>query len=272
MAVNVTSADGTSIAYEVQGAGSPLIIVNGALSTKAGETQAELVGELAPHFTVYGYDRRGRGDSGDTAPYAVAREIDDIEALIERAGGTAHLFGHSSGGCLALLAARALGDSRVSRVAAYEAPWNDDPAVQRAWAQYRAAMVETLAQGRRGDAVALFLRYVGTPTEQLEGMRQAPFWASFEALAPTLRYDAELLGATGAVPTELLSGVPAPVLAMCGDSSMPFMCVTARTIGRVVPNGEVVTLEGQTHAAQPAVLAPELIRFFGAEAQATRAA
>ena len=270
--MNVTSADGTSIAYEAQGAGAPLIIVNGALSTKTGETQAELVGELAPHFTVYGYDRRGRGDSGDTAPYAVAREIEDIEALIEKAGGTAYLLGHSSGGCLALLAARALGASRVSRVAAYEAPWNDDPAAQTAWAHYRAALDETLAQGRRGDAVALFLRYVGTPAEQIEGMRQAPIWASFEALAPTLRYDAELLGATGAVPTELLSGLTAPVLVMCGDASMPFMCVTARTIGRVVPNSEVVTLEGQTHAAQPAVLAPELIRFFGAQAQATRAA
>lgn len=270
--MNVTSADGTSIAYDAQGAGTPLIIVNGALSTKTGELQAELVSRLAPHFTVYGYDRRGRGDSGDTAPYAVAREIDDIEVLIEKAGGTAFLLGHSSGGCLALAAARALGASRVSRVAVYEAPWNDDPAAQRAWAGYRAALDEMLAQGRRGDAVALFMRYVGTPTEQIDSMRQSPFWASFEALAPTLCYDAELLGATGVVPIEMLSGVTAPVLALCGDASLPFMCVTARTIAQAVPNGEVVTLEGQSHAAQPAVLVPELIRFFGAEGKVTRAA
>ena len=263
--MNVTSADGTSIAYEAQGEGAPLIIVNGALSTKAGDLQAELADLLAPHFTVYGYDRRGRGDSGDTAPYAVAREIEDIEALIEQAGGTAFLFGHSSGGSLALLAARALGPSRVSRVGAYEAPWNDDLAAQRAWAQYRAALDKMIAKGRRGDAVALFMRYVGAPAEQIEGMRQTPIWASFEALAPTLRYDAEILGSTGAVLTEPLSGVTVPALVMCGDSSLPFMCVTAATIGRVVPDAEVVTLVGQSHAAQPAALAPELIRFFGAE-------
>jgi len=270
--VNVTSADGTSIAYEAQGAGAPLIIVNGAISTKAGEAQAELMAELAPHFTVYGYDRRGRGDSGDTAPYAVAREIDDIEALIEKAGGTAFLFGHSSGGCLALLAAAALGASRVSRVAAYEAPWNDDPAAQAAWARYRAALDQTLAEGRGGDAVALFLRYVGAPAEQVEGMRRSPFWAGYETLAPTLRYDAEILGANGAVPTGLLPGVTVPALVMCGDSSLPFMCVTALTIGGAVPKGENVTLAGQSHAAQPKVLAPELIRFFGAEGKATQTA
>jgi pimeloyl-ACP methyl ester carboxylesterase len=271
--VNVRSKDGTPIAYEAQGTGAPLIIVNGALTTRSSEGQAELAGLLAPSFTVYRYDRRGRGDSGDTAPYAVAREIDDIEALSNRAGAAAYLFGHSSGGCLAFAAARALGASRIAGVAAYEAPWNDDPTAQRAWAQYLIALDQALGEGRDGDAVALFMGYVGTPAEQIEGMRRAPFWAGYEALAPTLRYDhTELMGATAAVPADLLAGVTMPVLALCGDASMPFMCVTARTIARLVPRGEVVTLAGQTHGVQPAALAPELIGFFDAQSKAEQAA
>jgi pimeloyl-ACP methyl ester carboxylesterase len=271
--VNVRSKDGTPIAYEAQGTGTPLIIVNGALTTRTSESQAELAGLLAPYFTVYSYDRRGRGDSGDTAPYAVAREIDDIEALSNRAGAAAFLFGHSSGGCLALTAARTLGASRIAGVAVYEAPWNDDPQTQRAWAQYLIGLDKALEEGRGGDAVALFMRYVGTPPEQVEGMRQAPVWAGYEVLAPTLRYDhTEIMGATAAVPVDMLAGVRVPVLALCGDASMPFMCVTARTIARLVPNGMVNTLERQTHGVEPAALAPELIGFFGAQAPAAEAA
>ncbi len=273
MTVNVTSADGTSIVYEAQGAGAPLIIVNGAITTRRGGSQAGLAALLAPHFTVYTYDRRGRGDSGDTSPYAVEREIDDIEALIEKAGDAAYLYGHSSGACLALLAARALGASRVAGVAAYEAPWNDDPAAQLAWGEYLAALDEALDEGRRGDALALFLRYVGTPPEQIEGMRSTPFWAEGEALAPTMRYDhAEIMGPTAAVPTEVLSGMSVPVLALCGGEGMPFMRSTARTIAQAVPDGEAVTIEGQAHAVQPAALAPELIRFFETEGRGTRTA
>ncbi len=268
----VTSKDGTTIAYEATGDGPALILVDGALSTSRGESKPELVASLAPRFTVYNYDRRGRGQSGDTQPYTVEREIEDIDALIEQAGGEAFLFGHSSGGCLALEAAGALGD-RVTRVAVYEAPWNDDPAVQKAWGDYLSGLREALASGRRGDAVALFMSYLGTPPEQIAAMREAPFWPSFEAIAPTLAYDhSEIMGPTAAVPKEELANIEVPVLAICGDASPAFMCTTAHTIGRAVRHGEFRALEGQTHAVPPNVIAPVLIGFFSGEAQGAEAA
>ena len=271
--LNVTSQDGTNIAFDVQGDGPPLILVDGAMTTRGGESRPQLMALLAPHFTVYSYDRRGRGESGDTRPYAVGREIDDVDALIEHAGGRAYLFGHSSGGCLALDAAGTLGRDTVTRVAVYEAPWNDDPAVQEPWHEYLDGLSEALAGGRRGDAVALFMRYVGTPAEQVAGMRRAPFWAGLEAIAPTLAYDhTEIMGPSAAVPRQKLAQVTVPVLSICGGASPAFMCATARTISEAVGDGEGLTLEGQTHAVQPAVLAPALVEFFGARAERTRVA
>ena len=157
---SVTSADGTVIAYEQQGSGPALIIVDGAMSTRGGK--AALRALLAPQLTVFGYDRRGRGDSGDTLPYAVEREIEDLQVLIEVAGGTAALYGHSSGAALALDAALQLGGS-VSKTAMYEAPYDDDPAARQAWRRYLEQLTEALAAGRHGDAVALFMAYAGTP-------------------------------------------------------------------------------------------------------------
>ena len=138
----VTSTDGTRIAYDTQGEGPAVILVDGALSTRQGKR--DLAGLLAPRFTVYGYDRRGRVDSGDTRPYAVAREIEDLETLIDEAGGSACLYGHSSGACLALEAAAQLG-GKVRKLAMYEAPYNDDPAVVRPWATYIARLTEAPA-------------------------------------------------------------------------------------------------------------------------------
>jgi pimeloyl-ACP methyl ester carboxylesterase len=261
---NVTSHDGTTIAYDENGDGPALILVDGALTTRVGGSKAELVDLLAPHFTVYRYDRRGRGDSGDTPPYAVEREIEDIEALIDQARGPAFLYGHSSGGCLALEAARTL-RAKVTKVALYEAPYNDNPAAQRAWAEYLRRLAEALATDRRGDAVALFRQYTGTPPQQIADMRQEPFWPSLEAIAPTLAYDhTEIMGATAAVPTEKLAAVVVPTLALCGGASAPFMCATARTISEAVPNGEFRLLEDQSHVVQPTALAPVLIEFLSA--------
>jgi pimeloyl-ACP methyl ester carboxylesterase len=255
----VISHDGTSIAFDVKGTGHPLVLVGGALNTK-GE-MAPLVDALAPQFSVYSYDRRGRGDSGDTLPYAVEREIEDLGALIEHAGGEASMFGHSSGGCLVLHAARALGP-KVTKIAVYEAPYNDDPAAQQAWGVYIRALTEALASERRGDAVALFMEYVGTPPEQVAGMRREPFWPSLEAIAPTLAYDhTNIMGSTAAVPGELLARIEVPTLVMCGSASFPFMCDTARTIAQAIPNAVFDTLEGQTHGAQPEALAPALVQF-----------
>ncbi|HMK93348.1 MAG TPA: alpha/beta hydrolase [Thermoleophilia bacterium] len=270
--MNVTSKDGTTVAYDAQGDGPALILVDGALTTRKSEYRPALVELLQPHFTVIGYDRRGRGDSGDTQPYSVEREIDDIDALIARAGGRAYLHGQSSGGCLAFEATRVLGAGKVAGVSSYEAPWNDDPAAQDAWRTYRRDLVAALRDGRRGDAVALFVRLVGTPQEEVVAMRNMPFWTGLEALAPTLAYDAEVMGPSGAVPTRRLADVAAPVLAVCGGSSPSFMCDSASTIAKAVRDGRSRTLEGQVHAVEPGAIAPVLIEFFGGLERGTRAA
>jgi pimeloyl-ACP methyl ester carboxylesterase len=256
---SVKSADGTVIAYEQQGSGPALIIVDGALSTRDGK--AELRGMLAPQLTVFGYDRRGRGDSGDTLPYAVDREIEDIQALIELAGGSAALYGHSSGAALALDAALQLGDS-VSKIAMYEAPYNDDPAARQAWRRYLDQLARLLAAGRDGDAVALFMEYVGTPAEQIDGMREQDFWPAMAALGPTLAYDhAAILGEEDAVPADRAARLPVPALVMYGTASFPFMADTAGTLQQTIPHAELRALEGQDHNVSPAALAPVLLEF-----------
>lgn len=258
----LTSRDGTKIAYDRQGAGPALILVDGALTVHSSGGKSELASLLAPHFTVYGYDRRGRGESGDTLPYAVDREIDDIEALIDHAGGSAYLYGHSSGGPLAMLAALRLG-GKVGKIAIYEAPYNNDPGAQESWSQYLRQLRETLAEGRRGDAVALFMRFIGTPDEQIDGMRRAPFWPVMESVAPTLAYDhAEILGEPWSVPTGVAARVSVPTLVMSGDAGLPFMPDTAKALSQAIPHGQLRILEGQTHAVSPAVLAPALADFF----------
>jgi pimeloyl-ACP methyl ester carboxylesterase len=258
----LSSRDGTAIAYDKRGEGPALILVDGALTVHSSGS-GELAGLLAPHFTVYGFDRRGRGESGDTLPYAVDREIDDIEALIDRAGGPAFLYGHSSGGPLAMRAAIGLG-GKVSKIALYEPPYNNDPGVQESWSQYLRQLTQTLAEGRRGDAVALFMRFLGTPAEQIDGMRRAPFWPGLEAVAPTLAYDhAAILGEPWSVPAELAARVSVPALVMAGDASLPFMPDAARVLSRAIPRAELRTLEGQTHEVNPGVLAPVLVEFFG---------
>jgi len=257
----ITSTDGTKIAYDAQGEGPPVILVDGALSTRQGKR--DLANLLAPRFTVYGYDRRGRVDSGDTRPYAVAREIEDLETLIDEAGGSACLYGHSSGGCLALEATAQLG-GKVRKLAVYEAPYDDDPADRKRWATYIARLTEALADDRRGDAVALFMRYVGMPDEQIAGMRQASFWAGLEAIAPTLAYDhTGILGPDRAVPAARAARIPTPTLVMAGGAGAPFMRVTAETLSKAMPRAQLRTLDGQAHDVDHAVLAPVLAEFFG---------
>ena len=258
----LSSLDGTTIAYDKQGEGPALILVDGALTVHSSGSGSELAKLLAPHFTVYGFDRRGRGESGDTLPYAVDREIDDIEALVDRAGGSAFLYGHSSGGPLAMRAAIRLG-SKVSKIAIYEAPYNNDPGAQASWSQYLGQLRAALAEGRRGDAVALFMRFVGMPAEQIDGMRRAPFWPGLEAVAPTLAYDhAAILGEPWSVPTDLAARVSVPALVMAGDAGLPFMPDAARVLSQVIPQGQLRMLAGQTHEVSPAVLAPVLVEFF----------
>ena len=258
----LSSPDGTVIAYDQQGQGPALILVDGALTVHSSGSGSELAKLLAPHFTVCGFDRRGRGESGDTLPYAVDREIDDIEALIDRAGGPAFLYGHSSGGPLAMRTAVRLG-GKVRKLAMYEPPYNNDPGAQESWSRYLGQLSEALAEGRRGDAVALFMRFVGTPAERIEGMRRAPFWPGMEAVAPTLAYDhAAIMGEPWSVPAGLAARVPVPTLVMSGDAGLPFMPDAARVLSQAIPQGQLRMLAGQTHEVKPDVLAPVLVEFF----------
>src|SRR5215208_6004835 len=196
----VTSKDGTTIAFDQSGKGPVVILVDGALQYRAfdqGMTQlAEL---LAPHFTVIHYDRRGRGDSSDTKPYALEREIEDIEAIIGDIGGSACLYGISSGAALALEAALQLGD-KVKKLAMYEAPYNDDAAARQGWKEYRQQLKEIVATGRAGDAVGRFMMLVGMPADQVEGMHQHPLWPLWEAVGLTLEYDAAAMGEDASIP------------------------------------------------------------------------
>jgi pimeloyl-ACP methyl ester carboxylesterase len=261
----VTSQDGTTIAYDVIGIGPAVILIDGALGSRSTfGGKSELARLLSPQFTVYTYDRRGRGGSSDTQPFAVAREVEDIEALIDVAGGAAYLYGISSGGALALEAAIGL-PRKVTKLAIYEAPYDASDAGVQAWHAYRAKLDELIALGQRGDAVALFMRFVGAPDDMIAGMRGSPMWSAFEAVAPTLPYDAAALGADRTPPTERAASLTIPTLIMDGSASyevMPFMRATAEALTRAIPHAEHRILEGQRHDVDAKALAPILAAFF----------
>lgn len=237
--MNVTSADGTTIFFEQRGTGAPVILVGGAFNDRT--TVAALAGVLAPDFTTITYDRRGRGDSGDTAPYAVEREIEDLAALIAQVGGTASVFGHSSGAVLALEAAAA--GIGIDRVVAYEPPYATDE-------HPRADVVDEvraqLAAGDRDGAVATFLKVAGTPEEMIEGMKQAPVWGWFTALAHTLPYDLTIVG-RNARPRDSLARIAVPTLVIGGGASDEALQSGARAAAAAVPGARHETLEGQDH-------------------------
>jgi pimeloyl-ACP methyl ester carboxylesterase len=259
-----TSADGTIIAFDRTGDGPAVIHVGGALNLRlAGAPLAEA---LAPDFTVYTYDRRGRGDSGDTAPFAVEREIEDIEALIAEAGGSAALYGMSSGGALALEAvARGLA---ITKLAVYEAPYTpEDETRLRESRVYDAELTELLSANRRGDAVELFMRLVGVPTEMISHLRAAPMWPAMEAVAPTLAYDSAALGFAvtgGRMPAERFAAVKIPALVMDGGASPAWMRETARRLADALPHARHRSLAGQTHDVATEALAPVLKEFLAA--------
>jgi pimeloyl-ACP methyl ester carboxylesterase len=216
---------------------------------------------LAPHLNVITYDRRGRGESGNTQPYALSREIEDIEALVDQAGGSAFIFGSSSGGCLALEAAIKLGN-KIGKLAMWEPPYDSSPADPPVWKKYRTQLKELLAANRRGDAVVLFMQFVGTPGDMIDGMRQSPTWPMFEAIAPTLAYDAAAMGDDDcSVPVQRAAAVTVPTLVMNG-TAIPFMLDTANALAKAIPHAQHRTLEGQRHDVDIKVLAPLLVEFF----------
>jgi len=258
----VTSRDGTRIAYEKVGNGPALILVNGALSTRS--SASELAGLLAGHFTVYSYDRRGRGDSADTKPYSVERETEDLAALVDAAGGSAYVYGKSSGACLALEAAAALGD-RIKRLALYEAPYSEAEGAAKEWRAFRSKLDGLLAADRRADALTLFLKFVGAPDEAVAGMRASAAWPGMKAMAPTLAYDNAVVGDDRSVPVARAAKVKAITLVMDGGASsgpMPFMRPTADKLAKAIPGARRRTVEGQAHDVSAKVLAPILLEFF----------
>lgn len=272
MTGHVTSADGTAIAYERAGAGPAVILVGGGAVDRS--ENAPLAAALAGRFTVFNYDRRGRGGSGDTRDAAhretedvVRREIEDIAALVAAAGGSAHLFGISSGGALALEAAAA--GVAVDRLAVYEVPYQVDEGWPAQWRAYVDELTALLVAGRRGDAFARFMRLAEVPEESIAAAREAPFWPELEVLAPTLAYDAACLG-DGRPPADRLARVTQPTLVATGTGArepgaaqwVQALDPAADAIAAVLPHGERAAVEGQGHVPDPAVLAARLTRFF----------
>jgi pimeloyl-ACP methyl ester carboxylesterase len=254
------SKDGTTIAFDQLGTGSAIILVGGAFQHRAIDPRtAQLASLLSQHFSVFYYDRRGRGDSGDTAPYAVEREVEDLGALIKEAGGSALVFGMSSGAVLALKAtARGL---NITKLALYEPPFNLDDRARSASENYAKQLTALLAEGRRGDAAAFAMTTWGAPAEAVAGMRQTPIWSAFESAAPTLAYDNAIMG-DGSVPIENAKAVKVPTLVLDGGNSPASMQEAADALARVLPNAQRRTLKGQTHDVAPEVLAPVIEEFF----------
>lgn len=254
----VTSADGTVIAFDQLGAGTPLVLVAGASCDRA--VGAEVAEALAAHFTVLNYDRRGRGDSTDTLPYAVDREIEDLEVLISAAGGSAAVLGISSGGALAAHAAAS--GLPISRLVMWEPPFRLDPDGQLASKEYVARLTELLAEDRRGDALALFMSLVGLSPEMIDGMRQSPYWAVGERMAPTLAYDAAVLG-DGPVP-DRFAQIDSPALVLAGGDSPEWFRESAQAAAAAIPGGAYDVLPGQTHQVAADVLASAVHAFVAA--------
>jgi pimeloyl-ACP methyl ester carboxylesterase len=258
----VVSKDVTEIAYEKTGHGFPLILVGGALSDRSAAVPLATL--LAPHFLVLAYDRRGRGDSGDTAPYAVQREVEDIQAIIAEAGGSAFVFGHSSGSVLALeAAARGLA---ISKLAMYEPPFMINKSSPPLPKDYGEHLRELLTSGRRGDAVEYFMTTaVGVPREAVAQMRQSPTWTKLENVAHTIVYDQTIMenSTTGtSLPAARWSTATMPVLVFNGGASPARMRNAVQALVEILPSAKRLSLEGQTHRIDPAILAPVLIEFF----------
>ena len=261
----VRSKDGTPIAWERSGSGPTLILVDGALCSRSFGPAPKLVPLLAKRFTVYAYDRRGRGASGDTQPYAPEREVDDLAALIREAGGSAHLLGLSSGGALALeAAASGIG---VGRVVAYEPPYvyEEGGGDGSEGVDHEARLRQILARGDRGGALKYFMRdMVGAPAPVVLLMRLMPWvWRKLEAVAHTLPYDAAVM--TGfRVPRTRFASIGVPTLAMSGSKTDPRLQRAARAVAAAVPGAEHRTLAGQSHNVSPDALAPAVVEFLTA--------
>jgi hypothetical protein len=261
-----TSADGTTIAYDVWGEGPAAVLVGGAFCDR--RTFAELGPALAAEgLTAASYDRRGRGDSGDTAPYAVEREIEDLVAVIEAVspGRPASVHGVSSGGALVLRAVAA--GAPIARASVLEPPYRlaDSPPPPEDYIGTLQRFVD--ADDRAGLVEYFQTRVVGLPAEALEPAKASPMWPALVALAPTVLYDGLCLGGDEqSLPVDLLAGISVPVLGVTSTGTMlPWLSRTADAVAAAVPDGRAVRLDGGFHEVPPAVLAPALAAFYRGE-------
>lgn len=257
------SADGTTIAYTRYGDGPPLILADGAMCHRSFGPMTKLGSLLARDFTVYTYDRRGRGESGDTAPYAVEREVEDLAALIAAAGGSAGICGVSSGAALALEAAKHL--PGITKLVLYEAPFIVDSTRTPMPEGYLEGLQGLIAAGRRGDAVKMFLSFVGVPGAVLRLMRVMPAWRKMTAVAPTLPYDISIVkGHQRGVPLDPaeFSAVTIPVCVLAGGKSPDWMRNGNRSLAEALRSGQHRVLPGQTHMVKAPVVAPVVREFF----------
>ena len=254
----IQSHDGTTIAFDQLGAGAPLVLVSGASCDRA--IDARLAMTLAEHFTVLNYDRRGRGDSTDTLPFAVQREVEDIDALLAAAGGSATLVGLSSGAALA--AEAALAGLAIDALVMWEPPFRVDAEGLQQAKEYTDDLTALLAEGRRGDALARFMRVVGLPEEMISGMRQSPYWATGESLAPTLAYDNAAMG-DSSVPTARYRDINTPTLVLAGSASPAWLREAAVRTANAIPGARHDSLEGQTHDVAPDALTRAVVGFVG---------
>ena len=251
----VTSADGTVIAYDVKGAGPPIVIVMGALGFKDFSYARQMGDELARDFTVFNYDRRGRGGSTDTAPYTLEREIDDLAAVARAAGGKPYVFATSSGAALALhAAARGV---QMEALLAWEPPYMVGAHKKPSHDAYQPTVARLVAEGRRDEAVSFFMRTVGLPWIAVAIMRLFPFWKGMRAVAHTLPYDAAAMTSFD-VPTDLFSRITVPVVVGTGGKSPPALRDGAKAVAAVVPGARFRVVPKQSHGVKPAAVAAVL--------------
>jgi pimeloyl-ACP methyl ester carboxylesterase len=265
----VISKDGTPIAFDQSGQGPAVILAASALSDRSDTVK--LAKMLAEHFTVINYDRRGRGDSGDTKPYAVEREIEDIEALIDEAGGSAFVFGSSSGAVLALEATTKL-PAKIKKQALFEPPFIIDDSRPPMPEDLLGQVTQLVSADRRNDAVKLFFtKGMGIPTIAVTAMRLLmPGWSKRVGMAHTLPYDLTILAGTQAgkpLPATRWVSATAPTLVLTGENSEAFFHNAARALADILPNAQHRILKGQNHGSvvmAPKVIASESVEFFKA--------